>query len=176
MTELFWQFILDLYNDVPLEIYEGMLSVFVIGAVAILSMYGFERGWRKIYGLFVGIYFCLIYCSTVFCRPYSEQYGHNFTPFWSYISILQGGEKILLAENIMNAVVFVPVGLFLGTLFRKMMLRDIILWGLCISLSIETMQYLLCRGFSEADDVIHNSLGCLFGGGIQKIFLFCNKS
>ena len=35
--------------------------------------------------------------------------------------------------------------------------------GLIISGSIEVLQYFLKRGFSEFDDVFHNTLGCLVG-------------
>ena len=40
------------------------------------------------------------------------------------------------------------------------------------SVSIETMQFFLKRGFSEVDDVMHNKMGCLIGYGIYKLLKF----
>ena len=39
----------------------------------------------------------------------------------------------------------------------------VLVTGLVISVSIEAMQYFFDKGFSELDDVMHNTLGCLWG-------------
>jgi glycopeptide antibiotics resistance protein len=41
--------------------------------------------------------------------------------------------------------------------------------GAGISLSIEVLQLFLRRGYSELDDVMHNTLGCLIGYGLYFI-------
>lgn len=41
--------------------------------------------------------------------------------------------------------------------------------GCGISVTIESLQFFLMRGFSEVDDVMHNTLGCLIGYGIITI-------
>lgn len=43
--------------------------------------------------------------------------------------------------------------------------------GCLISISIETMQYIFKCGFSEVDDVMHNTLGCAIGFGIAKLMM-----
>ncbi len=35
--------------------------------------------------------------------------------------------------------------------------------GMCISASIEVLQFFFHRGFAETDDVMHNTLGCAIG-------------
>lgn len=35
--------------------------------------------------------------------------------------------------------------------------------GLVVSLLIEVLQLVLCRGLFEWDDMIHNGLGCMIG-------------
>ncbi len=40
--------------------------------------------------------------------------------------------------------------------------------GCLISISIEVLQFIFIRGFSEVDDVIHNTLGCAIGYGLYK--------
>ncbi len=75
----------------------------------------------------------------------------------------------LLAENIMNVVVFVPVGLLLGIAFKQMTWWKALLIGCSISVTIESLQFFFMRDFSEVDDVMHNTLGCLIGYGIYSI-------
>ena len=113
-------------------------------------------------------YIFLIFCSTVFFRTTSELRKYDIHPFWSYKAIQDGREE-LLAENIMNVVVFIPVGLLLGIAFKQMTWWKALLIGCGISVTIESLQFLFKRGFSELDDVMHNTLGCLIGYGIYLI-------
>lgn len=69
----------------------------------------------------------------------------------------------------MNIIAFVPVGFLAGYAIKKMTLKKVIFVGLCISISIETMQLLFHRGLSEVDDVIHNTIGCIIGYGIYHL-------
>ena len=74
----------------------------------------------------------------------------------------------------MNVVVFVPVGLLTTlVIYDKLILFKaglfIVVFGLFISASIETLQFFLKRGFSELDDVFHNTIGCLIGFMIVAI-------
>lgn len=179
MKEQFRQYVINLYQDVPTEVYEGLLSIFCIGAIGLFVFLGWKRGWKKVAGLLLAEYVFLIYCSTVICRKVAESVvGHNFHPFWSYEAI-KNGRVDLVAENIMNVVVFIPVGTLLGLMVngsrcmvigkrkgwrtRIARIALIIGVGLIISISIEAMQYLFHRGFAETDDVMHNTLGCLIG-------------
>ena len=41
--------------------------------------------------------------------------------------------------------------------------------GICLSVGIETLQFVFRKGFSEFDDVMHNTLGCLIGYGMYKV-------
>jgi glycopeptide antibiotics resistance protein len=169
------QYILNSYKEVPSGVYEGLLSVLCIGAVGFFVILGWKRGWKKVVGLLLAEYVFLVYCSTVICRKVSEEItGHNFTLFWSYEAIKNGRED-LVTENIMNVVVFIPVGVLTALVINnKLKLFKaglfIIALGLFISSSIETLQFFLKRGFSELDDVFHNTLlGCLIGFVIVAI-------
>lgn len=168
------QYILNSYKEVPFEVYEGLISFLCIGTVGLFVIVGWKRGWKKVVGLLLAEYVFLIYCSTVICRKVSEGItGHNFTLFWSYEAIKNGRED-LLAENIMNVMIFVPVGALTTLVFyNKLKLFKaglfIIALGLFISSSIEAMQFFLKRGFSELDDVFHNTIGCLIGFVIVAI-------
>ena len=181
MKEQIFDYYKSLYRDIPMAVYEGLLSVLCLGMVVIIVCYGFKRGWRKIVGLLLTEYVFLLFCSTVVFRTAADGNGHDFHPFWSYEAI-ENGRPELLVENVMNVVVFIPVGLLLGLvsqktqktqkgLCRTRMVRIalIIGVGLIISLSIEAIQYYLHRGFAETDDVMHNTLGCIVGYGIISL-------
>lgn len=170
MMELFRQYFISLYQDVPTEVYEGLLILFCLGTIGLIAFVGWKRVWRKIVGLLLAEYVFLIYCSTVICRRITEGVvGSNFSPFWSYEAIGKGKED-LIAENLINMIVFVPVGMILGSLLRvKKSWLITLLFGMGISVLIEVLQFVLKRGFAEVDDVIHNTLGGLIGYGVYRL-------
>ena len=163
MREQFRQYIINLYQDIPQEVYEGLLSVFCLGVVVFIAWKGFKTGLRYSVALLLIEYIFLIFCLTVFFRTTSELRKYDIHPFWSY------DRPELLVENIMNVVVFVPVGLLLGIAFKQMTWWKAFLIGCSISVTIESLQFFFMRGFSELDDVMHNTLGCLIGYGIYAI-------
>ena len=163
MREQFRQYIINLYQDIPQEVYEGLLSVFCIGLVVFVAWKGFKTGLRYSAILLLVEYVFLIFCSTVFFRATGEISKYDFHPFWSYKAI-QDGRENLLAENIMNVIVFIPVGMILGSLLKvKGSWLIALLIGCSISITIEALQFCFLKGFSEVDDVMHNTLGCIVG-------------
>ena len=117
MREQFRTYIVSLYQNIPTEVYEGLLSVFCLGLVIFIAWKGFKTGLRYSAILLLVEYVFLLFCSTVIFRATGEISQYDFHPFWSYKAI-QDGREDLLAENIMNVVVFVPVGLMLGSFLR----------------------------------------------------------
>lgn len=186
MREQFRQYIINLYQDIPQEIYEGLLSVFCLGLVIFIAWKGFKTGLRYSAILLLVEYVFLFFCSTVIFRATGEISKYDFHPFWSYKAI-QDGRENLLAENIMNVIVFIPVGMILGSLLRvkgsstseatkSMTWLMVAIIGCGISVTIESLQFFLMRGFSELDDVMHNTLGCLIGFGFMIILRIIFKT
>ena len=168
MREQFRQYIINLYQDIPQEVYEGLLSVFCIGLVVFVAWKGFKTGLRYSAILLLVEYVFLIFCSTVFFRATGEISKYDFHPFWSYKAI-QDGRENLLAENIMNVIVFIPVGMILGSLLKvKGSCLIVLLIGCSISITIEALQFCFLKGFSEVDDVMHNTVGCIIGWCMVK--------
>jgi glycopeptide antibiotics resistance protein len=102
-------------------------------------------------------YIFLLFCSTVIFRATGATRQYDFHPFWSY------SRPDLLVENIMNVVVFIPVGLLLCCAFKQITWWKTLLIGCSISITIEALQFFFMKGFSELDDVMHNTLGCILG-------------
>ena len=168
MIEQFKQYVISLNQDIPLEVYEGLLAVFCLGAIVFIAWKGLKTGCRYSVALLLLEYIFVLFCSTVIFRVSGETRHYNFHPFWSY------DRPDLLVENIMNVVVFVPVGLMLGSFLRvkgsltseatkSMTWLMVAIIGCGISVTIEALQFLFMRGFSEVDDVMHNTVGCILG-------------
>ena len=162
MRDEFRQYIISLYKDIPQEVYEGLLSVFCIGLVVFIAWKGFKTGLRYSATLLLIEYVFLIFCSTVIFRSVGETRQYDFHPFWSYYS------PELLVENIMNVIVFIPIGLLLGCAFKQTTWWKALLIGCSISITIEALQFWFMKGFSEVDDVMHNTVGCLIGWFMVK--------
>ena len=70
----------------------------------------------------------------------------------------------IVLGNILNVIMLLPLGIFLPLVYGKKIDWEVgLLIGFCISLSIELMRLVLCRGMFDVDDIIHNSLGFLIG-------------
>lgn len=163
MKETFLEYIIRLYQNVPAIVYVGLAIVLLIGVILVFVLYGKNQGLRYSCRILSVDYLALLFCSTVFFRKYSDRRGYDFQPFWSY------DQNDLLYENIMNVVAFVPLGLLLGCAFKSMTWWKVMVIGMCVSLIIETMQFMYKRGFAETDDVMHNTIGCLIGFGIYSL-------
>lgn len=157
MREQFRTYIVSLYQNIPTEVYEGLLSVFCLGLVVFSAWKGFKTGLRYSAVLLLVEYIFLLFCSTVFFRTSGDTRQYDFHPFWSY------SRPDLFVENIMNVVVFIPVGLLICIASKQMTWWKVLLIGCVISVTIESLQLFLMRGFSELDDVMHNTLGCILG-------------
>ena len=91
----------------------------------------------------------------------------NLIPLSSYFDY---GENSYFMEkaalNILNVVLFIPVGLLLGLGFKRMTWQKVLLIGIGLSVSVELLQLVFRKGLCEIDDVIHNVIGCMMGYGV----------
>ena len=119
------------------------------------------------YCLFMG-YLFLVLCTTIFFRE--EKVGERIylQPLWSYAHLY---EK-LLAEIILNVIMFIPIGFFAGGALKKKHVWNVIKIGIVLSLFIETTQLVTTRGVFSVDDIIHNTLGGVIG---FLCFVLCYK-
>lgn len=164
----FRDYIYLLIHSVPQTIYLILLAVLCIFSILLISFKGFGKGFKDVVAVLLIEYIVFLYCSTVIYRTVNLKGTHNFVPFWSYVEIINGTNLGLLQQNVMNIVVFLPVGVLGGGLFHKNAICKVAGIAAAISLSIETMQFVFQRGFSEFDDVFHNTLGGLIGYVLWK--------
>ncbi|MDQ2753086.1 MAG: VanZ family protein [Bacteroidota bacterium] len=95
----------------------------------------------------------------------------NLIPF-SEPLILNG--KTDFGEIILNILIFVPLGLYAGILFKQWSFGKKLFFFFLISLLIEGLQFILRLGASDVTDIITNTLGGIIGlmafTAIEKVF------
>lgn len=163
------EYLLLLYERIPEYIFEGGLSLFILGTVLILVFEGIRKGWRQIATLLLVEYAFLIYCSTVIFRETSDTIKYKPTNIETYKEIIEKGSFHIHPEILMNVLVFVPLGLLGCSASKSVKWWQILMIGCGVSVSIELLQYILKRGTTEIGDVLHNTLGCLIGYGIYEL-------
>ena len=165
-----------LYERIPEYIYEGGLSLFILGTVLILAFECVRNGWRKIAKLLLIEYVFLIYCSTVIFRETNDTTKYKPTTIETYKEIIEKGSLRIDPEILMNVLVFVPLGLLVCSAFKSVKWWQTLMIGCGMSVSIEILQYVLKRGTTEIGDLLHNTLGCLIGIAFCKLIsLVVNK-
>ena len=166
MIDNYWRYLLYLNLRIPDYIYYGGLSFFIVGTILIVCFYGFYKGLKKV-ALLVLIEYCLLlFCSTVIFREINTEVVIDINGF---VNIFRDGNYYLVPENLMNIIVFVPIGILSSSIFRELKWWNVLIFGTGISLLIEILQLLLKRGTTELADVLHNTLGCLIGFMIVAI-------
>lgn len=116
--------------------------------------------------LFVETILFIIY-KTIIARTVHQEVGINLIPFWSYLVGDHRGTNLFI-QNIMNILLYIPVGIFACGAFPKFKMTRIVLIGFTLSVLTDVSQLITKRGFCETDDVIHNTLGCMIGYGIYR--------
>ncbi|MGN8711993.1 VanZ family protein [Hornefia butyriciproducens] len=77
-----------------------------------------------------------------------------------------------------NVLLFLPMGILLPAIFRRMnSWRNILTAAVLIPVGVEVTQMLFAGRLADIDDVIANFLGCMLGYVVYRILsaLFCNR-
>ena len=157
--DTYWRMLL---LHIPGYIYQVLFGILVVGACFFFVFKGKREGLVYTIRLLLIDVLFFVYCSTLIYRKCHGKYQFNYRPFWSYDAI-NAGNSLLLSENIMNVLAFIPIGMLLGFGYSRIPWWKLIGIGCFFSITIEVMQLITKRGYSETDDVIHNTLGCLIG-------------
>lgn len=161
-------------SGIPIEIYWGLLGVFVVGLLILICWKGFWQGLRYVAVLLLAEWVFLVLSAIVFFRETGAERAYNLMPFWSYWDYGKDSYFLeMFGENFLNVLLFVPVGFLAGCGLRGMTLKKVLLLGGGLSVFIELLQFLFNKGFCETDDVIHNVLGSVIGYGLLKLTRIC---
>jgi glycopeptide antibiotics resistance protein len=86
---------------------------------------------------------------------YMAERSVNLTPFKQ--------SSILTGENILNVIIFVPLGIYAGILFEAWRFIKKLLFFFLVSLIVEGLQYLMRIGAFDVTDLITNTVGGVIG-------------
>ena len=145
------------------------LIIFSLFFLLLRQMLGGKRFWWAAVALVALFWLCFIVSATLFDRGISEsRMAPALLPFFSYYSVLNGGNEEILRSNFMNVALFFPIGLLGCELLPEKWPRRKKLFFVCgflmlLSVGIECCQFCFALGQAETDDVIHNTLGALIG-------------
>ena len=154
----------------PLTFYWSSLGFFVVGLLVLIWWKGFWQGLRYGSLLLLADWVFLVLCAIVFFRKTGAERGYNLMPFWSYWDYGKDSYFLeMFGENILNVLLFMPVGFLAGCGLQGMTLKRVLFLGGGLSVFIELLQFVFKKGFSETDDVIHNVLGCIIGYGFWRV-------
>jgi glycopeptide antibiotics resistance protein len=84
----------------------------------------------------------------------------NLIPFSEF---LISKNKIDVGEIILNVVIFVPLGIYAGVLFKRWTFRINLLFFFLTGLMFEVLQFILKVGAFDITDIITNTLGGIIG-------------
>lgn len=181
-----WDFayLLDAKGHVQVLVVSGIVTVFFLAVVLAMTPFLSRRfgcsktliSTRLLSGVLLTWYLFLTACMTVFFREPAETSHIMLSPFWSYSEAFREAGLKNIFEVINNILFFVPIGvlvpLSLGLRAYKRPMLFTVMFGVIISIIVETTQYFTMRGFCETDDVLHNGVGTIIG---YLIYLFAEK-
>jgi glycopeptide antibiotics resistance protein len=125
----------------------------------------------------IAIFWIIVLKFSIQLPPLRNMRSINLIPF-SEPLVLNG--KIAVSEIIMNVVIFVPLGMYAGILFKRWIFGKKLFLFFLISLICEVFQYILNIGASDITDIINNTFGGIIGLiiyiGIEKAFKNSVKS
>lgn len=168
--------IIDLLKD-----YLGLAAAVVL-MLGILFFVGYKmvyqkvlKGERKLSGkrILLGAvsagYMCILLGAVFLSR--SRFYGaSNLHLLASWREAWNSMSAVLFRNNILNILLFVPLGFLLPFYSDKLKkMYRVVLLGFLTTLVIESTQYVTKMGIFEADDLLHNTLGVLLGYSIFGI-------
>ena len=170
MNNRCFEIIVNSLSIVPASVRYGFLIVFCIGTILLFLLFGPRKALKYSAGFFLIEYLIFLFILTVLAREVQSERTFNFTPFWSYRSLIEGN-KYYLPQAILNVITFIPVGVLLGSVYRNIKWYTVLATCASLSIVIETLQFVLKLGFTEFDDLFHNILGGLLGDGVYLVIV-----
>ena len=118
------------------------------------------RLWKRpSLGLLIGNVFLILAETVLIRKPFVGEHI-NLELLWSWRQW-----KIQRNQILTNIIMFVPVGVLVGWIWRWKGL-----WVAAgLSVGIEILQLVTSRGLFEFDDVLHNIIGAVVGVGIVMV-------
>ncbi len=148
----------------------GFLDVLTLGTILFFTIKFFTskkslKAWKSINIFFLIFFLIYLLFFAILSRSPGEEYTVNLIPLSSYYRYFLGNNPEAFRTNTANLAVFYPPGLILSDIFQRNKKKKIIIGLIAfgLSASIEIVQCIFSIGYTEIDDIIHNTLGAVLG-------------
>ena len=149
----------------------------VMACIAVLAVVVGVTENRQTIGVLLGFYIIAVLIITLLVRTYDLEVHTIINPFSRYVAMVKAfasegssaksTQLPTITEILLNILLFVPLGFLVPERFERMRcFWKILLIGCLFSFSIELAQLLLHMGCFDTSDIVHNTLGAIFGYGI----------
>ena len=115
--------------------------------------------------------------TTYNINPFSREHFEtvNIIPFKTIVDFFNNWNiKVFILNIGVNILLFMPMGIFIPSLFKKNIknLRQFILIIIVISLIVEILQFITFRGSADIDDIILNVFGAVISYLLSNLKIF----
>ena len=158
------------FNFSPLSFAISFIVIFVIVFLICRKRFSSLRT-RLLFAIPASLYGALLICITLNVNR-SDTQGLILNPIENVQALFTDMRVHQLRGMQSNIVFFIPCGVFSAIYFKRKKLLFSFLFGAALSVSIEALQFVFRRGYTETMDVICNTLGATIGAAITIIILF----
>ena len=96
----------------------------------------------------------------------------NLELFFCYREAVRGFSSLDMINILMNILIFLPFGFLAALPFGESRRRWLVIpLGFALSLAAETLQYFMCSGIADVDDLFNNTLGVICGFALARFCL-----
>lgn len=155
--------------DISISYYVCAVVLLLVSFVALHGLLHLKRPRAIAISTFVAYVF-LVISATLLSRYASADAKYKLQVFWSFYEYWKHDRVSLLKENILNIIMFMPIGLLLSIIIQEYRYRKTAAFSLIFTIFIEVTQLVTHRGLFEFDDIIHNFLGACIG---MLIYIVC---
>lgn len=122
------------------------------------------------------MWFAFIIRLTVSGREAIDEYRIKTAFFWTLRDAWSKKSAQIWFYLVANIYIFVPLGLLLPIVFKKMRsFLNIAVSGLACSFTIEVIQFFFKLGYFEFDDLFNNTLGTVLGYALYVVTISIAK-
>ena len=155
--------ILSKLHEIPIFVYIIIIIVLLVLWTVLAYLLRNRSFWKDMNTVLLIITVISVIVITLAFRQYSERM-YSLIPFSSFEAAKTYPD--VYQQMMLNVVLFLPLGMTLPFALNARVKRPIIVtvvFAVLFSAVIESMQFVLMRGYAEIDDVIFNTLGAVLG-------------
>lgn len=156
----------DTYFGIPLS--QLLIGCMVASCVVWMICFCLKKRRSILWIISVGIYITILLVVTLINPNREGTRSIVFDPFVYLIEIVTGNVHYI-RETLSNILLFIPFGVLITSVDKRM--NICIIWLFITAVSIEILQFVFSRGYCEALDVVANVAGGAIGFALMRVMM-----